>query len=499
MMLRKIVTRILLGVLALIVVSAGGAWLFWPKSWTVNAPITNSLFGWGGEPTPEDALRKQLTIPAGATINIYANGLSQARILRWTAGGDLLVSVPRKGEVLLLRRDANHDGRADGTKVLVEGLNRPHGLELHDGWLYIGETDAIARIRFDEATGAVSGAVERIVTGLPGGGNHWTRTLRMGPDGFMYVNVGSDCNVCIETDPRRATIMRFRPDGSGLEVYADGLRNAVGFDWDPQGQLWAVVNGRDLLGDDFPPDQLQRVEKGKFYGWPYRNGDNVPDPDFGNHQDPRLASYAAPWFALPPHGAALSIKFLTGANAPHGYEGKALVALHGSWNRTKKIGYEVVALSWDAGGKVSLAPFVSGFQSNENVIGRPVDTAQGPDGAIYISDDYAGAVYRLSFSGETAAATPAPAVAGGGTELRESFAPASIDRGKRLFETTGCLECHGSDAPPERKVPLKALRQRYNAQDIAALLAAPPSNMPLFELDAHDKQDLAAYLLTTHP
>lgn len=505
-MLRKVLIRLLFGLIALVIVGGAFAWLFWPQSWTVNAPITNSLFGWGGEPTPEDALRKRLTVPEGASLNIYAEGLSQARILRWTKGRDLLVSVPRKGEVLLLTRDANHDGRADGVKVLIGGLNRPHGLELHDGWLYIGETDAIARIRFDEAAGTVSGPVERVVKGLPGGGNHWARTLRMGPDGYMYVNVGSTCNACIEEDARRATIMRFRPDGEDVAVYADGLRNAVGFDWDGQGRMWAVVNGRDLLGDDFPPDQLQLVEKGKFYGWPYRNGDNIPDPEFGATKDPRLENYVPPYFGFPAHVAALSIKFFSGPNVPKGYEGQALVGLHGSWNRSRKIGYQVVSLSWGADGRVVMKPFLSGFEKNEDVIGRPVDTAQGPDGAIYVSDDYAGAVYRVSFNGEKVApmkgssiGASSSAIADGGRELRQAFDPAAVARGERLFKTYGCLECHGRQANPTTKIVLKNLRQRYAAADISALLAAPPSNMPLFELTTREREDLAAYVLTTYP
>ena len=164
----------------------------------------------------------------------------------------------------------------------------------------MAETDAIGRIRFDPSTGATSGVFERVVTGLPGGGNHWTRTLRFGPDGWMYVSIGSSCNVCVEEDGRRATLMRFRPDGSGGEVFATGLRNSVGFDWRPEdGQIYATDNGRDLLGDDFPPCELNRVEKGGFYGWPVANGDRVPDPDFGKGQEARIAASIPPVHALP--------------------------------------------------------------------------------------------------------------------------------------------------------------------------------------------------------
>ncbi len=168
-----------------------------------------------------------------------------------------------------------------------------------------------------------SGAFERVVTGLPGGGNHWTRTLRFGPDGWMYVSIGSSCNVCVEKDGRRAALMRFRPDGSGEEVFATGLRNSVGFDWRPEdGQIYATDNGRDLLGDDFPPCELNRVEKGGFYGWPVANGDRVPDPDFGKGQEARIAASIPPVHGFRAHNAPLGMTFLRSRGVPAGVPGR---------------------------------------------------------------------------------------------------------------------------------------------------------------------------------
>lgn len=491
-MLRKI----LLGLLALILIGFGAAYVLWPANWTVNAPIMNSLFGWGIDAAPETKLRERLTLPAGYQINRYAIGLGQVRIMRWTAAGDLLVSIPRKGEVALIGRDTGKSGRGGAIRALLTNLNRPHGLEIHGGYLYVGETDAIVRVPFDEAKGEVTGEVERILTGLPGGGNHWSRTLRMGPDGWLYVNIGSSCNACLEADKRRAAIMRVKPDGSGAEMFAAGLRNTVGFDWDGAGRLWGVDNGRDLLGDDLPPEELNRIENGKFYGWPYRYGDNVADPEFGKTGDPRAADATPPAYAFPAHMAPLSIKFLHGKAMP-GLEKAALVAFHGSWNRSKKQGYQIALVKWGADGRIAYSPFITGFEENEDVIGRPVDTTQGPDGAIYISDDYAGVIYRVSYGVATAAA-PGAAPAAPKTEAVAEEAPDAdeVERGQALFESAGCAACHGGEAPVARLANLAA---RYRKDDIAALLLTPPANMPAFpQLTEDERRALAAYVLATH-
>ncbi len=489
-MLRKI----LLGLLALILAGAGALYFLWPANMTVNAPIMNSLFGWGIDAAPEAKLRERLKLPEGYWINRYAIGLGQVRIMRWTAAGDLLVSIPRKGEIALIGRDAEGSGRGGAIRALLTNLNRPHGIEIHGGYLYVGETDAIVRVPFDEAKGEVTGEVERILTGLPGGGNHWSRTLRMGPDGWLYVNIGSSCNACLEEDKRRAAIMRVKPDGSGAETFAEGLRNTVGFDWDRKGALWGVDNGRDLLGDDLPPEELNRIERGKFYGWPFRYGDNVADPEFGGTDDPRAADAAPPAYAFPAHMAPLSIKFLRGATPP-GLENAALVAFHGSWNRSRKQGYQIALVRWEADGRIAWSPFITGFEENEDVIGRPVDTTQGPDGAIYISDDYAGVIYRVSY-GEDAVADAAPAAPDAVTASEEAPGAGEVERGRRLFEAVGCAACHGGEAPFTRLTNLAA---RYRRDDIAVLLLTPPANMPAFpHLTEDERQALAAYVLATH-
>jgi glucose/arabinose dehydrogenase len=371
-----------------------------PERYTVNAPLGHLLFQRGIEAPPPDVIGTRIRAAEGFAIGLYADGLRSARMLRFTPEGDLLVSQPGENRIALVERDADGDGRTDGIRPLLEGLTAPHGLDLHDGWLYVAETHAIGRIRFDAEARATRGALERVVSSIPAGGRHWTRTLRIGPDGRVYVSVGSSCDVCEEVDPRRAALVRYRPDGSGEEIYATGLRNAVGFDWRPgTDELYATDNGRDLLGDDFPPCELNRVERGGFYGWPYAHGDNVPDPDYGAADPERLARAIPPVHGFRAHNAPLGIAFVRGTRVPDDYRGAALVALHGSWNRTRKDGYKVVSLHWGDAGVIEERDFVVGFELDEDVIGRPVDVAEGPDGAFYVSDDYAGAIYRVVWSG----------------------------------------------------------------------------------------------------
>jgi glucose/arabinose dehydrogenase len=196
-------------------------------------------------------------------------------------------------------------------------------------------------------------------------------------------------------------MMRMRPDGSEAEIFATGLRNSVGFDWSPwDGALYATENGRDLLGDDFPPDELNRVERGHFYGWPYVNGMGVLDPDFGKDNPGKLAETTVPAHGFRPHNAPLGMTFLRAGHLPAEYQRTALVALHGSWNRRQLDGYKVVALQWQADGSIVEHDFLTGFLTESKLIGRPAGVLQGIDGAIYVSDDYAGVIYRVTYAGK---------------------------------------------------------------------------------------------------
>lgn len=350
-----------------------------------------------GDPMSASVLASRIRLPNGFSIITFATGLGTARMLRFTATGDLLVSSPSTGKVFLLERDADDDGRADGQRVLLDKLNSPHGLAVHGGWLYVGETTAVFRIRFDAAARQTSGEPERIIHDLPTGG-HWTKTLGVGPDGWLYLSMGSGCNVCIEDDKRRAAIMRYHLDGSGEQIYATGLRNAVGFAWQPgTNALYATDNGRDWLGDDFPPCELNRIVEGGFYGWPFANGDRVPDPDFGKGKDDLIAASIPPAHRFGAHVAPLGLTFYSGTRFPQRYHGALFVAQHGSWNRSTKSGYRVVALLPEPDGSFREEDFATGFEIKDDVKGRPVDVAEGPDGALYVSDDFTGSVYRIRY------------------------------------------------------------------------------------------------------
>ncbi len=393
--------RVLLWMVCLLLLGVGACTLLLPERFAVNAPLGSliNVFGGGVQPPPESEFQARVRVPEDLEIGIFADGIRNARFLRFTPAGDLLVSSPRLGTIFLVERDGDGDGRTDGVRPLLEGLDRPHGLDFFGDWLYVAEASAVRRVHYRAPWQEVEGELETVVEGLPTGGNHWSRTLRFGPDGKMYVSVGSSCNVCVEEDERRAAVLRFEPDGSGGEIYASGLRNSVGFDWQPgTDALFATDNGRDLLGDDFPPCELNRLEAGAFYGWPYVNGFGVPDPDLGDLPTARAGRSPAHGFGA--HTAPLGIDFYQGEGLPERYRGAAFVALHGSWNRTRKSGYKVVVLEWlPESGEIRESDFATGFELDEDVIGRPVDVLEGPDGALYISDDYAGAIYRVRSAG----------------------------------------------------------------------------------------------------
>jgi len=363
--------------------------------------LFNTMTGQGAG-SPDQQQINNLITPEGFQVSVFADNIPQARMLKITPRGDLLVSSPSKGTIFLLQ-DNNQDGRADVSIPLVKNLNRPHGIDLYkDGknyWLYIAETDAVGRIAVDWQTGTALGKYHRLITDVPSSKGHWTKTIQFGPDGWLYLTSGSSCNVCEEKDPKRATMMRFQPDGSEGHIYASGLRNAVGFDWTPwNNDLYATDNGRDLLGDDFPPCELNLIKQNGFYGWPFINGFGDLDPDYGNGKESLLPQSISPSFGFRAHNAPLGIHFLRHPNHPQDYKYSALVALHGSWNRSTPDGYKVISLHWDEDGNITSKDFLSNFlQNNQQIIGRPVDIEEGQDGSIYISDDYAGVIYRVLY------------------------------------------------------------------------------------------------------
>jgi len=341
-----------------------------------------------------EAVAARLTPPQGFAVNTYAIGLGQARAAVLTSKDDIIVSSPPH-RVLLVKADSDGDGRSDGAETLIDKLENPSGLFLDGDQLYIAEDSRVLRVGFDVEIGKIVGTPETILPDLPPNGVHSTRTIKKGPDGYFYVSIGSSCNVCVETNPWRAGIIRFKP-GEKAELYASGLRNTVGFDWQPgTNALYGVDNGRDWLGDNLPPDEVNQINEGGFYGWPYLYGDNQPDPDFGKEASDRTSHAIPPVYALPAHVAPLSILFLRHSKMAK-FGDAALVAEHGSWNRSQKIGYQVVALHWREG-QITEEPFLTGFlKGGSDVLGRPVDIVESPDGTIFISDDYNGVIWRVA-------------------------------------------------------------------------------------------------------
>ena len=338
----------------------------------------------------ETLIRERIKLPDGYRLEVFARGLGQPRLMQMTPDGDLIVSGYGNGTILLVAADRDGDGRSDRQEVLLDGLNLPHGLLLEGNILYVAEEQRVVRYDFD----GHSLSNERVIlTGIPGGSGHASRTLKRGPDGFLYLSIGSSCNVCVEEHPWRAAIIRFK-EGVAPEVFASGLRNSVGFDWQPQtGALLGVDNGRDNLGDDVPDDEVNRIEKAAHYGWPYVHGADVKDPELYAAMPAGLAP-VSPVHGLGAHVAPLSIRFLKN-QSDTALNGTALVAEHGSWNRSVKVGYRIIRLVF-AGDSIREEVFLTGCELHDDVICRPVDILEAPDGRLFVSDDYAGAIYAIT-------------------------------------------------------------------------------------------------------
>ena len=387
----SLITAILIGIIG--IKSPGGLSGFWV--------ILSSVTGLNTIEPPADISDSTFQLPHGFSVNLYAENLVAPRFLVMTEGNDIVVSSTSEGSIKLLR-DLDANGRAETVTDLISGLSAPQGLAFDGEWLYFSERDKVSKVRFNHQDGTLISQPQLVIGDLPYGHpyqTHNTKTIGISPDRKLYMTVGSPCNICEPEDPRYSAILRSELDGSELEIYASGLRNSIGFDWAPwSGALFATVNARDLLGDDFPPDELNRVVQGGFYGWPYFNGDNIPDPDFGDKRPDLLSKAIPPAFKFRAHNAPLGIHFLNNSAVfPESLNQSALVALHGSWNRSTLDGYKVVALHWDSDGNISSSDFMSGFLSAAGVSGRPVDIAEDREGNLYISDDLAGRIYRLTF------------------------------------------------------------------------------------------------------
>ena len=353
---------------------------------------TASLAPAQSRPQLRDLALGDIRLPPGFSIEVLAR-LDNPRQMALGAGGMLFVGSMRAGNVYAI--DLAH-----GAKVttIASGLEMPVGVAFHDGALYVSATDRI--LRFDDVEHRLTAPKAVLVSDrFPKDTHHGWKFIAFGPDGKLYVPVGAPCNIC-EPDPDRyAVLMRMNPDGTALEVFARGIRNSVGFDWDPAThELWFTDNGRDLLGDDVPPDELDHAPKtGMNFGYPYCHAGTIADPEFGRRHP--CAEFTPPARSLGAHVAPLGMRFYTGRQFPASYRSQIFIAEHGSWNRSRKVGYRVTLVRIENGKAISYEPFASGWLQGERAWGRPADVLVMPDGSLLVSDDYAGAIYRISYAG----------------------------------------------------------------------------------------------------
>ncbi len=339
---------------------------------------------------------EKIELPEDFTIKVFADDLPGARSLNQGEKGTVFVGSRDRGKVYALV-DADGDGRSDRTHLIAEGLNAPNGVAFKDGDLYVAEISRV--IKFPDIENRLDNPPAPVVVNdsFPDDTRHGWKFIRFGPDGLLYVPVGVPCNVCDPADRRFASIMRMKPDGSDLEIFARGIRNTVGFDWNPRtGVLWFTDNGRDWMGDNQPPDELNRApEKGLHFGFPYCHGADILDPLHGEKDS--CGKYVSPVQELGPHVAALGMRFYTGQMFPEEYRNQVFIAEHGSWNRTVPIGYRITLVRLDGEKAVSYEVFAAGWLREGDAWGRPVDVMVMPDGSLLVSDDRAGAVYRISY------------------------------------------------------------------------------------------------------
>jgi len=309
----------------------------------------------------------------------------------------LFIGSMKEGKVHALELDNNF--RAGKLHVIADGLSLPIGVAYRQGSLYVSAVDRV--LRFDGIEKNLDSPPNPVVIrdNLPKEKHHGGRFIGFGPDGWLYAGVGAPCNICDADPDWYATILRMRPDGSELQTYARGIRNTVGFDWHPMTkELWFTDNGRDLMGDNVPPDELNYAPRpGMNFGFPYCHGGDIPDPVFGNQRP--CKDFVAPAQKLGPHVAALGMRFYSGRQFPAEYRNQIFIAEHGSWNRTRKIGYRISLVKLEGNKAISYEPFATGWLQGEKAWGRPVDVLVLPDGSMLVSDDYAGAVYRITYTG----------------------------------------------------------------------------------------------------
>lgn len=344
----------------------------------------------------DQSLLNEIQLPDGFAISFYAKGVEGARSLERGAEGTIFVGSRDAGNVYALV-DQDDDHQTEKVRKIDENLKSPNGVAFRNGDLYVAEINRVLKYENIEQNLGTPPEPVVITDNLPDESHHGWKYIAFGPDDKLYVPVGAPCNVCLKDDKRFSSLLRMDPDGSNMEVYASGIRNTVGFDWHPQNDvLWFTDNGRDWMGDNKPPDELNKApEKGLHFGFPFCHGGDIPDPKFGNKRD--CSEFTPPVQKLGPHVAALGMTFYQGDMFPAEYNNQIFIAEHGSWNRSTKIGYRITLVR-HGGKRTSYDTFINGWEEDGKVRGRPVDVMNLPDGSLLISDDHANAVYRVTYN-----------------------------------------------------------------------------------------------------
>ncbi|WP_428412915.1 YbhB/YbcL family Raf kinase inhibitor-like protein [Pararhizobium sp.] len=421
--------------------------------------ITTNVFKPNKLPATSDRI-SQLKVPEGFSVEPFAQGLGNSRIIAVSDQGFVYVSRREEGDVLLLK-DEDGDGKADKAPMQVVSRAQAHGLAIKDNKLYLVTVKEVfvADIKQD----GTLGPLEMIIGDLPDSGQHPNRVMAFGPDGMLYISVGSTCNACNESNAENATVLRATPDGKSRTIFASGLRNTIGFDWNRQtGELWGLDHGIDLLGDEVQPEELNKLEQGKQYGWPhvYGKGDIYPQStpvggltkqQWRDQSVPMVLGYTA-------HAAPMQMNFYSGTSFPAEYAGDAFATMRGSWNRNPASGYEIVRIRFENGQPKSIEPFLTGFLTDggKTHFARPVGLAVAKDGSLLMADDTNGVIYRVAYTGTAQKVTEQKAAPAGVMEAQAARGvgvPLAKDRPET--DAKRALNVSSSDFATNGAIPMK--------------------------------------------